>query len=160
MQIGFHITDITPPLGVEMAGHFVERHASEVHDPLTAHAMVLCDGDTTVALVGTDLVGMPDRVAQSARKRIEDLTGIPPKNVMIWATHTHAGPVLSGVGLFRDADEQYTALLSKLLAGAVASASEQMEETSTRIGIGKETHISFNRRYRMADGSVQTNPGV
>ncbi len=160
MQIGLQITDITPPLGVEMAGHFVRRHASEVHDPLTAHAMVLSDDNTTIALVGTDLVGMPDQVARSARERIANFTGIPPENMMIWGTHTHAGPVVSGLGLFREGDDDYTALLPKLLAGAVASASESTEETSTRIGVGKETHISFNRRYRMADGSVQTNPGV
>lgn len=160
MNIGFEITDITPPLGVAMAGHFVRRLADDIHDPLTAHAMVIGGDDETVALVGTDLVGMPDQTARKTRQIIGEQTDIPPENVMIWATHTHAGPVLEGLGLFHNADESGSEYLPHLLAGSVASAHTKMEPTGATIGIGSETHIAFNRRYRMMDGSVQTNPGV
>jgi len=128
---GFQVVDITPPLGVHLAGHFNARPANEVHDPLTAYTMVLDDGNTKVALVGTDLIGLPAELASRARALVSRQTGIGQDAVMIWATHTHAGPELGDLGWYPEAP-QYNALL----------------------------RISCNRNYRMLGGDTATNPGV
>lgn len=159
MRAGFHITDITPPLGVHLAGHFVDRPANEIHDPITARALVLDDGNSRAALLGADLVGIPEQIAAEARDLITDQTGIPPEATMIWATHTHAGPELGDLG-WSPQSPQYNKLLPGMLAGAVVAAAHNVCDITARFAIGTEDRISFNRRYRMRDGTVQTNPGV
>lgn len=159
MHAGFHTADITPPLGVNLAGHFITRPANEVHDPLNAIAVVLDDGATRVALVATDLVGVNSDLVGEARELIAEQTGIPPGAVMVWATHTHAGPVL-GSREWHAQDGDTRTLLPHQIAGAVAAAAERMEPVTVRFGRGREDRIACNRRYRMRDGSVATNPGV
>ncbi len=159
MLAGFHIADITPPLGVHLAGHFVHRPADEIHDPITARALVLDDGSTRVALVGTDLVGIPEQLVAETRALITDQTGIPPEATMIWATHTHAGPELGDLRRSPQ-DPRYNKLLPRMLAGAVVAASHSTRDITARLAMGTEDRISFNRRYRMRDGTIQTNPGV
>lgn len=159
MQAGFHAADITPPLGVNLAGHFITRPANEVHDPLNAIAVVLDDGTSRVALVATDLVGVNADLVGEARELISAQTGIPPQAVMIWGTHTHAGPVL-GSREWHAQDNETRELLPRQIAGCVAAAAGRMQPVTLRFGRGHEDRIAFNRRYRMRDGSVATNPGV
>ena len=58
---GFGEADITPELGkkpVYLAGFGQDRKAAKVHDPIMARAVVLADGDTKIALVAVDVVGL------------------------------------------------------------------------------------------------------
>ena len=51
--------DITPPLVTDLCGYFHQRHASGVHDPLLAKALVIEDDDRAVAIVACDLIALP-----------------------------------------------------------------------------------------------------
>ena len=159
MHAGFHTADITPPLGVNLSGHFIMRPANEVHDPLQATAVVLDDGRSMAALIATDLVGVEADLVAETRELVAAQTGIPQGAVMIWGTHTHAGPVLTSHG-WHPGDEQTRRLLPRQLAGCVAAAAGRMQPLSIRHASGYEDRIAFNRRYRMRDGSMTTNPGV
>ena len=48
---------------------------------------------------------------------------------------------------------------SKIAAQAAVEAMENLEPCEIEGGISLEDRIAFNRRYRMKDGTVQTNPG-
>ena len=74
---GAAVENITPPLGIPMAGYYHAREASDVHDDLYARAIVLKSGDTEVAMVSLDLTGILRPFVEEARQRIEDATGIP-----------------------------------------------------------------------------------
>ena len=67
LQAGFATIDITPPLGVYLAGHFNARPSHGIHDPLTAQAIVFDLGAQRLALVGCDLVGIPGELTPGAR---------------------------------------------------------------------------------------------
>jgi hypothetical protein len=67
-QAGFATADITPPTGWRRAGNYTELVSTGVHDPLVAKAMVLSQGETTVALVGDDLCSVPRELTDRARK--------------------------------------------------------------------------------------------
>jgi len=58
MEAGASEIDITPPVGMRMAGYFDERFATGVHDPLKAKALVLRQGNQEIAMVFCDLVGV------------------------------------------------------------------------------------------------------
>ena len=159
LRAGFATVDITPPLGVYLAGHFNARPASGLHDPLTAQVIVLELAERRLALVGCDLIGIPAELTDLVRARVQASVGIPPEDVMVWATHTHAGPIMNAGGSERR-DEGYFRLLADKLSGAVIAANGNLREASLRIAWGEEHRVAHNRRYRLKDGSVRTNPGV
>ncbi len=89
--------DITPPIGYRMAGDFVERLSTGIHDPLKAKAIVMRQGREQVALVFCDLVGVSLNVTTNARALASQQTGIPISNIVIAATHSHTGPLFDDV---------------------------------------------------------------
>lgn len=156
LQAGCAAIDITPPLGVYLAGHFNARQANGLHDPLTAQALVFELDDRRMALVGCDLVGIPGELTSLVRERLAQAF---PCDLMLWATHTHAGPVMHA-GWSEGRDEEYFRTLANKLAGAVVAAANDLHPVSLRVGWGTEARVSHNRRYLMKDGSIRTNPGV
>src|SRR5262245_51818282 len=85
--------DITPERSLHLAGYpFVKRNSTGVHDPLLSSALYLCDGTTQVLFIGNDVIFAPKETVARARKRIYAITGVPEKNILISATHTHSGP--------------------------------------------------------------------
>jgi len=156
MLAGWAVGDITPPVGAELAGYFQPRKSEGVLDPLTTTALyVACEEE--VGIVSCDLIGLPEEVVRRARGRIEALTGVPGDKVMISATHTHTGPaVFPKLGY--KVDEGYLSSLADSVARTFAEARENAQEASLRLARGKVEGISFNRRYRLEDGTVVTNP--
>lgn len=159
LHAGSVVVDITPPLGVYLAGHFNARPANGIHDPLTAQTLVLARGEERLALVGCDLVGIPGELTSLVRERLQATLGLPPERLMLFATHTHAGPIMNAGGS-EPRDEAYFHDLAARLAGAVIAAAGSLRPATLRVGWGHEDRISYNRRYLMKDGSIRTNPGV
>jgi len=164
LRVGTAMVNIDPPMAIPLAGYYSERGSQGVADDLFAKAAVLDDGQTRVALVVCDLIGVPRQVAVEARKLIQEQSGIPGAHVMISATHSHTGPVL--VGEFASAADNisplvrsYTEGLHKLIARAVADAQAGLAPTRTSFACAHEDRLSFNRRYFMKDGKVGWNPG-
>jgi hypothetical protein len=84
---------------------------------------------------------------------------------MICATHTHTAPQIRPRFVAR-ADEAaraktaaYVKALPSRIAQAVRQAHDAMTPATVSAAIGHEATISFNRRFVMRDGSIQTNPG-
>ena len=134
-----------------MEGYYVERLASDIHDELYTRALVLKDGKKTIAIVTVDLVDVAQDAFDEARRRIESELGIPAKNVVITASHTHTGP------LFNPA---YNRILTTKLFDAVKIANQNQEQVTISSGTGMEKSVSFHRRFMMKDGTVKFNPGV
>ncbi len=158
LYVGFAETDVTPKMGSESPGGFAARRLHEVQDPLKAVAMVVRNESTTLALVGVDVVFMPDQVAARARQAIEARTKIPPTHVLLGASHTHGGgPVADCFG--STADPAYLDLLVERITGAVEQAYHSLHSAEIGEGFGHEPSISFNRRFLMRDGRQVTHPG-
>ena len=84
---------ITPPVGTFLDGYGGRDGGSVgVHDDLHARAIVVDDGTTQAAIVSCDLIGVDRRLVARARELASAATSIPTGNIMIAATHTHAGP--------------------------------------------------------------------
>src|SRR5688500_12203738 len=146
LTAGAAATDITPPKGCPMAGYYSFRGAEGTHDPLFAKALVFEKDGTRVALVSLDLITTPRGLVEEARVVIEKRTGIPARNVMISATHSHTGPVLwdgspradfvagNAVKIAKD----YVAELPGKIADAVKKADEARKPARVSFGTGKE----------------------
>ena len=79
-------------------------------------------------------------------------TGIPPDHVLICTTHTHTGPELRENRPVPQAEE-WVEGLPRLIAGAVKAASDSMFTATLRPGRTQVDGYSFNRLFRMKDGS-------
>jgi hypothetical protein len=171
LQVGVAAVDITPPVGFRMSGYFIERISKAVHDPLHAKAIVFVQGDTRAALVICDLVGIPRDVSERARVAIAAQAGIPVANVAVTATHTHTGPLYYGtmrnslhdLAVAREGRDpcepvDYPALLSEKITTAAVQAARAVRPMRLEAGKARQDPtLSFNRRYRMADGTVRSN---
>jgi neutral ceramidase len=148
---------ITPPIGVELQGYGVDlsRRSTDVHDDLMAQALVLDDGQTRIALITVDLMGVSAEFTQSVRRQIEAETGIPAANVMLACSHSHtAAGTLPNRGIGK-VEASYARILVRYLAGAVAAAAGKLEPVRLSVGRGEHPALAWNRLGRdIVDPSV------
>ena len=150
MKIGFGAYNVTPPLGVDMAGYALrESGALDVHDPLWARAVVFDDGDTAAAVVVTDTIGVNADHLARVGQLAEQWTGIPRKNVIAAGTHTHSGPSLpnrSGSRRRRSPNEVYSELFPDLLASAIKMAWDDRKTATMAAAVSRTQGLTVNRR--------------
>ncbi len=164
IEVGFAVEDITPPTDFPMAGYYHERLAEGTIDPLKAKAIYFRDGELEVAYVVCDLIGISKDLNREIRKRVEDETGIPASHIILSATHTHTAPDYS-LSLYsllgnQGQEESRRQYSERLVEGPTKAVSRAKVNASIRqISAGQakqEVQVSFNRRFVMRDGSVQT----
>jgi neutral ceramidase len=135
---------ITPPVGTAMEGYSARTDVSQgVHDDLHARALVLDDGDTAVAIVSCDLVGVDRRLVVEARDLASQKTGIPPGHILVAATHTHQGPA----GLRLEGDDELLDVTARHVAGAIIEAYKGRRPAVLKVGAGAVDSVSMNRRH-------------
>ncbi|GAB4330092.1 MAG: hypothetical protein Kow0010_14910 [Dehalococcoidia bacterium] len=140
---GAAAVDITPPVGTPLDGYGGRIDVSRgVHDPLSARALYLDDGEAPVALVVCDLVGVGRSLVARARELIAGRPGIPAERVLVAATHTHAGPA----GVRGTGDPSLVEMVARQVAGAVQSAKWRATEGRLKYGIAPLDSIAQNRR--------------
>ena len=89
-QVGAGQRVITPdPLLPISGGLGPTAPAREKRGELTARAVVFRNGQSTVAVVGLDLLGFPSVLCDRVRTRVPR---IPAKNILIGSTHAHSAP--------------------------------------------------------------------
>jgi neutral ceramidase len=171
IEVGAAEIDITPPVGMRMAGYFDERFSTGVHDPLKAKALVLRQGKEEIAMVFCDLVGVSLNVTTNARAQASKKTGIPVSNIMICATHSHTGPLFDDVRDYyfheaavakfgKDPHEpvHYPTFLTEKLVAVIGEAHSKLHAAQLEFGIATQENLTFNRRYWMKNGKVAFNP--
>ena len=159
LQAGFARVDVTPMLGIGMAGYFVNRNADGVLDPLQINALALSCGEDRILLMSIDHCGIVKEVLAPMIDHICRKTGLEREAVYIHSTHTHTGPFLN----FNPTDPleiEYAQTVKRKFADAAALALADLQPACMGYGIGEAPNIAFVRRFRMKDGSVRTNPGV
>jgi neutral ceramidase len=165
LRVGAAPVVITPPEGTPLAGYYSPRGAKSVLDDIRCKAIVLEKDGTKAALVVCDLISLPPHTVRETRRVIEKETGVPGANVMLSATHTHTGPALYRessidelVGATGDLGKRYTDALPEQIAKCVAEAEKKLTAAHAAAGSTREEGVSFNRRFRMKDGTVSWNP--
>lgn len=161
IKIGCGASKITPELGVSIAGYFTERKATAIHDDLYAKAIIFDDGNVFAGLLCCDLICIHQDDVARIRNIISEKTGMKGENVMICATHTHTGPQTRKFRMSEDdkVTPRWLEGFPERAAQAAVEAMGNLEPCEIAGGISYEDRITFNRRYHMKDGTVQTNPG-
>ena len=114
-----------------------------VSGPLFSKALVISDGETSVALVTLDVVSLGEigyiknDFLPKLRARIESELRIPPEHVIVNTSHCHGIPC-------DDALER--------TFQAVKAASEKLTPVHVGVGAGHEDRVSENRRLKLKSG--------
>lgn len=158
LLVGVAQTEITPEIGSIIPGGFRKRISTGLHDPLHATSCVISDEQTTVAIVSVDALSVKKSIVESARELAQSRCGIPARNILIAATHTHSGGPIADV-FECEADEDYCRFVSEQIARAIVEAYCNRVKARIGIAVGHENRVAFNRRFIMKDGRHQTHPG-
>ena len=157
---GYARVDITPPLGVNIAGYFVERIADTVLDPLEACALAVSDGKKTAVVITLDICGLyGDEGGTAWREAVAEAAGIDVADVYLHATHTHQGPITKP-DCENPLNIAYRAYLGHKIKDVALLAIADLKPSKMGFGTREAKNVAFIRRYRMKDGSAKTNPGV
>ena len=156
-RAGAAASNITPWLGVSIAGNMNDRKSTSVHDELHARCLVLDDGATKIAFAVVDSCMVPREVVEDAKKQIQDATGIAPDHVQISATHTHSAACATPV-FQSDPDPEYKRYLAVKISDGVRRAIVNLAPAKIAWGAGSVPDQVFNRRWKMKDGTIPPNP--
>ena len=160
MKTGYARICITPPIGVNLFGYYEKRVCRGVIDDLYARAVAFDDGEKRALILSVDVCQLLVSQANRIRKAISEELCLETASVFVNCSHTHTGPVLERDITGEPTDGEYEKVLFQKLLDVSRQAFVSMKESTFSVGSGTAEGISFIRRFRMKDGTVQTNPGV
>lgn len=152
LKAGIAGVNITPPVGCYLQGYTRGKPSVGIYDELFAKAIVFDDGETKAAIVTTDLIGFEYDSVKVIREQVEGATDIPGKNVLISASHTHAGPAIMNLG-GDPVDAAYVRELESKIAGVLRMADAELQPVTIGYGVGG---MDFNVNRRLTTGPGQT----
>lgn len=150
---------VTPPTGAPLLGTI--QRSTGVHDDLYARALVLEDGNQSVALVSLDLIGMDFVLSDQIRAEIKSSAGISLS--LIHCTHNHSAPFtipwsVLGPRWLASPGKNWRDGLPRRIAELVVQAKKSAEEVTLSSGRAP-VQIGSNRRLRTPEGVVmKPNP--
>ena len=141
--------DITPPIGVKMAGYGARLKASQgIHDPLKAQVLFLELKDSRVILVSMDLVAVQAEFTRKLRTEIKEKTGVAEEHILIACSHTHSGPQGFNLGDLVMRETQYDCLQEitcQKIAGACAWVEGILRPAVVSLGSSRIDGLGLNR---------------
>jgi hypothetical protein len=145
-KVGMGKANITPdPLLPVSGGIGPGNPVRGKQGELTARAMVLQQGETTVAIVQLDLLGFPSILCDRVRKQVPR---IPANNILIGSSHTHSAPDCYGFpGLDgrTSANLEYIDFVCNQAAIAINQAVDKLETAHVKIATGEaQGKIAYN----------------
>ena len=156
LTAGFAETDITPPLGTHKIGWIVDIVIDEIADPLSARVAAIESGDSALAFIQLDTLCVRWTQTDDIRRRIEAAYGFPGANVMVAATHNHAGPAVAHCGDVPRDDAYIETMVGKII-GCFGRALDNIQEMEVGFASVPEWNVSHNRRLVMRDGTASTH---
>jgi neutral ceramidase len=160
LRAGAATSNITPPLGGDIVGGFLPIPAKHIHDELHARCLVLDDGETKLAIVICDLLGMHRSVSDAARAEIEKRLAIPKSHVLISATHTHSAVSVLGGSRYdveQELDDYQRFVVARIVDG-VQRAVNLLRPAELGFGSAAAPEHVFNRRWHLREGIVSRSP--
>ena len=150
--IGSAESDLTPDRSVFLYGYpHAQRMSSGIHDRLLSSAIYLSDNTSAAIFVANDIIWVPRNIVQNARQRISRNTGVPAGHIMITASHTHSGPVVSRMlsnqddPYVPDPDPQYLTQLEDAIVAAATNACKSARPATLSIGSTSIAGLGTNR---------------
>ena len=145
-KAGIAIADVTPKIGVSLSGILQKYGAiKKVLDPLKVRALAMNDGVTTLVIVIGDVCVISGEIIEKAKLLAYTNTGIPPSNMLVAATHTHAAPRVANWNV-SELDEEYYTFFANQIADVIQKSIENLVPAQIGFGIISKPNYLQNRR--------------
>ncbi len=176
LKIGWAQTGITPEVPLLMEGQMYMRASEWIHDPITATALVLDNGEDQAILVSLDITEPPVFVLPSLLEKLSE-AGIPAEKVSLNSIHSHNASAFycdfmreDNKKVYREeilppfeapegmlTGEEAREYLAEQLRGLIVRAWEEREEGGVSFA-HEYAAIGFNRRpqFLMEDGHLES----
>ena len=156
LRAGAAAVDITPrQFPLNMPGGFSANVAASAHDPLHARAVVLDDGQTTLALVVVDNLGAGPDVLDEAKAIAATKTGMRADRMLISSTHTHSGAPLNTRS---EPAAAYRKVFVEGVAESIVKAHAALRPAAAGAAAHPLAEEVFNRRWFLKPGKMPLNP--
>lgn len=151
-RAGFGRSDITPRVGVQLAGFgpYLNRHSTGVHAPLLARAAAFSSDTETCLILALDLCGVTRQLLRRIRSTVAERTGVSADHIMVACTHTHSGPATVGHIGWGNPDDMYIETLPSRISKAAEAAIEDLGKVRVGTASPPCEGIAINRDYDTA----------
>ncbi len=160
---GAAMVEITPQKSVFLFGYpHVPRWSEGVHDPLECAALYVCSSNGRALFLANDLIYFSRDYAATVRARVARETGVPLSAIMLTATHTHSGPVMTNNlsnsldAAVSQADQEYLSWLAGQIVRAACEAVNAAEPVELGLAEATVEGVGTNRH----DPAGPTDPQV
>ncbi len=132
MRAGFGKVEITPPLGVELAGYgyYLHRTAEQVLDPLFVRAAAFEQNGKQYILVSCDCLGLSRHIVENVESVMRRDFSIPAGHVTLVSIHTHTGPAMKYHGGCGNVSPDYACTVPGKIADACRAALDDLKEVT------------------------------
>jgi hypothetical protein len=166
--------DITPELGIQLAGDIGRRRpVEEIRERLYVNALALDCGGERICVVSADLAYIGRAWLEKIRQGAARQFGLRPEALMVHTVQNHAAPSV-GYGSLTGGRTRFPADLPWLLGGdarydepaverfieAIGLALSRLEPVALQAGRGIDGRVAFNRRFIMLDGAARCHPAT
>lgn len=149
LEIGHAEIDVTPPLGIELAGFHrpvgQERKIAGTRQPSAARALVLRVGDQTAVLISLDMIFVSRTFAAAVQRLVAEQAAIPAENVHVCATHTHSMPTFAFLRQWGAIPTDYEQQVRDKIVRAVCQAKDDLAPGELFLGKSRAVGANFNR---------------
>lgn len=153
LRIGEGAADITPPLGIEMAGFHKpqgqERRITAIRQKASVRALVLDVDGTLAAIVSIDICAISSDFAKRVQRKVEEATGVSASHVRVCATHTHSMPTFRFFRQWGAISPEYMAQVEARAVDAVVAAKKDLAEADCYIGRERVIGGNSNRTAKV-----------
>lgn len=145
---------ITPEVGGQLYGYSPDVRSNSVNDDLTVTAFCFDQGGMSALMISASVCLINTQLAEEILAKIEELFGIPKKNCLLHAIHTHSAPNVAGAYGWGDIDREYcdTVFIPAIVA-AVRDAVNTKRPAKMAVAVG-ESLIGINRRELRANNKI------
>lgn len=149
MLAGISEKRITPEPGIELCGYLLrEQPSTGKLDELYAKTLHLESSGRRILWIHCDLIGFSTELAWRIRRAAAQAAAIDPVNVILTATHTHAGPATLFLRKCGSCTPDYIRFLEKTILDSVREALQNNEEVTVHSGGSTVAGISIDRTER------------
>lgn len=151
--------DITPPVGIELAGYTprVENtnQSTGINDPLWVRALALRSQGRCVLIIVLDLLGIELPTTHRVRSLTSERLPIAPDSILICCTHNHSGPsILEQYEKGVRVDPIWKEATIGAAVGVAVSAVENLKPAKICAGKREVCGVGANRKAWLDDGSI------
>ncbi len=160
LSAGFARHVVNPDKGTPMGGYgnATTRLSGEILDDICVSCTAISDGEETILLFNFDSCGIGrDHLWKPVTMLLEKELGIPAKNVLLNASHSHSAPALdwnySAAVKYQERVIAETAVIAREAIADLAPAQMKMARTETQ-------DLGYVRRYLRYDGQWATSTSI